>query len=207
MTEVWSLRPWQTGGFVQNHSVQAGRAGWGGVVGGSNHYYASRRMVALRFFFLPCSRVGRHIPLALLSGLFPPAGGFCQPLPHCPGFLCSLAPTMAFFLPLYIYVHFLPLCVLFVLFCCLLCFSFLLLQSWEITHMHTHTHTHKHTHTQTHTHRRKLKLIVQVHCGSNIPHSLSSLSPSLRCCLPPSSVPSYYLLSDTHTRSYTHSDN
>lgn len=79
------------------------------------------------FFFLPCSWVGRHIPLALLSGLFPAAGGFCQPLPHCLGFLCSPAPTMAFFLPLYIYVHFLPLCVLFVLFCCLLCFSFLLL--------------------------------------------------------------------------------
>lgn len=91
-------------------------------------------------FFSLCSRVGRHIPLALLSGLFPAAGGFCQPLPHCPCFLCSPAPTMAFFLPLYIYVHFLPLCVLFVLFCCLLCFSFLLLQSWEITHIHTQTH-------------------------------------------------------------------
>lgn len=113
-------------------------AGWGSWVnwrggGGSEHYQAFRRTAVLRFFFffLPCSRVGRHIPLALLSSLFPAAGGFCQPLPHCPGFLCSPAPTMAFFLPLYIYVHFLPLCVLFVLFCCLLCFSFLLLQSWE----------------------------------------------------------------------------
>lgn len=64
--------------------------------GGSNHYYAFRRTVALRIFS-PCSRAGRHIPLALLSGLFPAAGGFCQPLPHCPSFLCSLAPTMAFF--------------------------------------------------------------------------------------------------------------
>lgn len=36
-----------------------------------------------------------------------------------------------FSLPLNIYVHFLPLYVLFVLFCCLLCLSFLLLQSWE----------------------------------------------------------------------------
>lgn len=92
--EVWGLGPWQTGGFVQNHSMQAGRAGWSG--GGSNHYYAFRRTVALRIFS-PCSRAGRHIPLALLSGLFPAAGGFCQPLPHCPSFLCSLAPTMAFF--------------------------------------------------------------------------------------------------------------
>lgn len=43
-----------------------------------------------------------------------------------------------FFLPLNIYVHFLPLCVLFVLFCFLPCFSFLLLQSWK-KHQHTRT--------------------------------------------------------------------
>lgn len=43
-----------------------------------------------------------------------------------------------FSLPLNIYVHFLPLCVLFVLFCCLLCLSFLLLQSWEIAQAHMH---------------------------------------------------------------------
>lgn len=124
------------------------------------------------FFSLPCSRVGRHIPLALLSGLFPAAGGFCQPLPHCPGFLCSLAPTMAFFLPLYIYVHFLPLCVLFVLFCCLLCFSFLLLQSWEVKHTHTHTQVDLFKFT-----------VVQTSLTQPVLSSALSLSPSLRCGL------------------------
>lgn len=95
-----------------------------------NHYYVSRRTVALSFFFiLPCSRVGLHIPLALLSGLFPAAAGFCQPLPHCPGFLCSPAPTMAFFPCLFIYMCTFCPCV-FCLFCsavffflCLLSFS------------------------------------------------------------------------------------
>lgn len=137
-------------------------------------------------FFLLCSRVGRHIPLALLSGLFPAAGGFCPPLPHCPGFLCSLAPTMAFFLPLNIYVHFLPLCVLFVLFCCLLCFSFLLLQNWEIAQAHTH----------------KPELI----CSSSLwfrPLSLNLSSLHFSLFLLPIVPPIIHC--DTHT--YTHVDN
>lgn len=123
--------------------MQAGRAGKsrGGVLVimlSPERWWRTWWSAFFSFLFLPCSRVGRHIPLALLSGLFPAAGGFCQPHPHCPSFLCSLAPTMAFFQPLNIYVHFLPLCVLFVLFCCLLCFSFLLPQSWEITQAQLH---------------------------------------------------------------------
>lgn len=59
------------------------------------------RMAALDLFFVcfflpPRSRVGRHIPPALLSGPFPRAAGFCQSLPHCSGFLCSAAQTMSF---------------------------------------------------------------------------------------------------------------
>lgn len=50
------------------------------------------------------------------------------PLLELPLFLGS---NNGFFLPLNIYVHFLPLCVLFVLFCCLLCFSLVPLQSWS----------------------------------------------------------------------------
>lgn len=73
-------------------------------------------------FFL-CSRVGRHIPLALLSGPFPAAGGFCQPHPHCWNFLCSLALTMAFFCLLIYMCTFCP-CV-FCLFCSAVCCVFL----------------------------------------------------------------------------------
>lgn len=50
------------------------------------------------------------------------------PLLELPLFLGS---NNGFFLPLNIYVHFLPLCVLFVLFCCLLCFSLVPQQSWS----------------------------------------------------------------------------
>lgn len=137
----WGLGPWTLADrWLCSESQYAGRESgmrWGALI--IIMLSAARwRSAFFFFFFLLCSRVGRHIPLALLSGPFPAAGGFCPPLPHCPSFLCSLAPTMAFFLPLNIYVHFLPLCVLFVLFCCLLCFSFPLLPSWEIAHAHTH---------------------------------------------------------------------
>ena len=72
----------------------------------------------------------------------------------------------------------------------------------------THTHTHTHTHTQTYTHKPELI------CSGSLwfkPLSLnlsslpfSRLSPSLRRCLSPSPITSYYSLSHTHTHTHTH---
>lgn len=69
-------------------------------------------MVALRVFFIFFTVFpswSAH-SAGIVMGLFPAAGGFCQPLPHCPGFLCSPAPTIAFSASLYI-------CALFALVC------------------------------------------------------------------------------------------
>jgi len=78
-------------------------------------------------------------------------------------------------LPLNIYVHFLPLCILFVLFCCLLCFSFLPPQSWEIIER-THTHTHTHTHTRT---NKPVLICSSSLCFKPLSVNLSSLPFSL----------------------------
>lgn len=106
-----------------------------------SHYYAFHNGGALRFFSF-------SFFAAFPSWSAHSAGIVIRPV-SCGRRLLSASPPLSwlplfpgsnnsfFFLPLYIYVHFLPLCVLFVLFCCLLWFSFP-----PVVELGNNTHTH-----------------------------------------------------------------